>query len=158
MKRFNLVEILKDCPKGTTLYSTVHGNVELECVDNSDYAIKVTATTNGQRTPAWFTSDGRYFRYYLEGDCVLFPSKNCRDWSQFKLVDKDENDAHWQEVKERAAIAAMQGTLAILGSSDRTAFRDIVVTGYKGKERTYHKEIAEFAVACADALVEQLKK
>ena len=27
-ENLNLVEILKDCPKGTKLYSTVHGEVE----------------------------------------------------------------------------------------------------------------------------------
>lgn len=30
--------------------------------------------------------------------------------------------------------------------------------GYKGNERTYPKEIAQFSVACADALIEELKK
>lgn len=70
----------------------------------------------------------------------------------------NNTDAHWLDARERAAIAAMQGTITILGSSDRTAFRDIIVEGYKGSKRTYPNEIAEFAVACADALVEQLKK
>lgn len=67
-------------------------------------------------------------------------------------------DEHWQEVRERAAIAALQGTITILGSSDRYAFRDIVVEGYNGKEKTYPKEIAQFAAACADAIIEELKK
>lgn len=65
---------------------------------------------------------------------------------------------HRQDVRERAAIAAMQGTITLLGSSDRAAFRDIVVEGFSGSKRTFPNEIAEFAVACADALVEQLEK
>lgn len=86
MEKLDLVKILKNCPKGTTLYSTIHGNVELEGIDTSDeYTIKTYVTCNGKRTPAWFTSDGRYFKYYHDGDCVLFPSKECRDWSKFKL-------------------------------------------------------------------------
>ena len=59
-----------------------------------------------------------------------------------KLSNQINEEKHWQEVRERAAIAAMQGTITILGSSDRYAFRDV----------------AEFAVAYADALIEQLKK
>jgi len=51
----------------------------------------------------------------------------------------------------------MQGTMSILGSSDRTAFRDIVVEGFRGDKKTYPNEIAEFAVACADALIDKLK-
>lgn len=81
------------------------------------------------------------------------------DGNSYLIEDFDFIDNnHWQEVRERAAIAAMQGTMTILGSSDRGAFREIVVDGYSGKEKTYPKEIAEFAVACADALIEQLKK
>ena len=64
----------------------------------------------------------------------------------------------WQGVRIQAAIAAMQGTITILGCSDRYAFTEVVVEGYNGKEKTYPKEIAQFAVACADALIEELKK
>lgn len=64
----------------------------------------------------------------------------------------------FNSLRNQAAIAAMQGTITILGSSDRGAFREIVVEGYKGNEKTYPNEIAQFAVACADALIEELKK
>jgi hypothetical protein len=73
-----------------------------------------------------------------------------------QIIEAEEE--HWQNVRERAAIAAMQGTITILGSSDRYAFRDVVVEGYRGNEKTYPKEIAQFAIACADALIEELKK
>lgn len=61
-------------------------------------------------------------------------------------------------LRNQAAIAAMEGTITLLGNSDRMAFRDVVVEGYTGKEKTYPKEIAQFAVACADAIIEQLKE
>ena len=64
----------------------------------------------------------------------------------------------WQGVRIQAAIAAMQGTITILSSSDRYAFRDIVVEGFSGDKKTYPNEIAEFAVACAESLIEELKK
>lgn len=83
-------------------------------------------------------------------------STELKTYDQMGLESQSQD--HWQDVRERAAIAAMQGTITILGSSDRTAFRDIVVEGYKGSKRTYPNEIAEFAVACADALVKRLKK
>ncbi len=79
----------------------------------------------------------------------------------FEPMDTSEDtsmDVHWQDVRERAAIAAMQGTITLLGSSDRYAFREVVVEGYNGGEKTYPKEIAQFAAACADALIEELKK
>ena len=77
---------------------------------------------------------------------------------EIELIQEPTEDEHWQDVRERAAIAAMQGTITILSNSDRYAFREIVIEGYKGNEKTYPNEIAQFAVACADALIEELKK
>lgn len=67
-----------------------------------------------------------------------------------------EEEKHWQEVREKAAIAAMQGTITLL-SGDFQTFKYVVEDGFTGKQRTLPNEIAEFAVACADALVKQLK-
>lgn len=78
--------------------------------------------------------------------------------TDLKTFDQIDEGKHWQDLRERAAIAAMQGTITILSSSDRYAFRDIVVEGFSGDKKTYPNEIAEFAVACADALVEHLKE
>jgi len=61
----------------------------------------------------------------------------------------------WQALRNRVAIAAMQGTITILGSN---AFQDVVVEGYSGNKKSYPNEIAQFAVACADSLIEELKK
>lgn len=76
----DLVEILKNCPKGTKLYSTVRGEVEFDHIDSDkDYPIY---TTN-KDSLALFTGDGKYYIEY-GGECVLFPSKEQRDWSKFK--------------------------------------------------------------------------
>ena len=80
----DLVEILKDCPKGTKLYSTVRGEVEFDHIDSDkDYPIY---TTN-KDSLALFTGDGKYYIEY-DGECVLFPSKDQRDWSKLKAPVK----------------------------------------------------------------------
>ena len=80
-ENLNLVEILKDCPKGTKLYSTIFGEVELDYVTNGgEYPIKVLLKGDTDS----FTKDGRILSEY-EGECVLFPSKEQRDWSKFKV-------------------------------------------------------------------------
>ena len=84
-ENLNLVEILKDCPKGTKLYSTVLGEVEFEGVtDSVNYPIivKLNEGQFGDRIIETFTSDGRLF-VTCEGECVLFPSRDQRDWSKF---------------------------------------------------------------------------
>ena len=86
-ENLNLVEILKDCPMGTKLYSTQYGDVEFEKVrENTKYPI--TIRLNDSQID-WFASDGRWNKSY-EGECVLFPSKDQRDWSKFKVVKSEE--------------------------------------------------------------------
>ena len=61
------------------------------------------------------------------------------DRIEFEQEQEPTSD-HWQEVRERAAIAAMQGVMNYFGSID------------------YDREtIAKMAVEQADALVEKLK-
>ena len=77
----NLVEILKDCPEGTKLYSTVWGEVELCAVEcNNTYPICVKDNIGNT---GWLTSNGKFIEK-VDGECVLFPSKDQRDWSKFK--------------------------------------------------------------------------
>lgn len=79
-ENLNLVEILKDCPKGTKLYSTIHGEVEFDGIGNSGaYRVEFKTEQGGY---ACVTSDGRHLNY-LSGECILFPSKDQRDWSKF---------------------------------------------------------------------------
>ena len=77
----NLLEILKDAPKGTKLYCTIWGDVEL--VDVQILWIKCI-TPNGME---WnFEINGKLSAASsCNGECVLFPSKEQRDWSKFKL-------------------------------------------------------------------------
>lgn len=83
MKELNLVEILKDCPKGTKLYSTIYGEVEFENIDHQEK----------ENYPIYFykcgvlqsvTNDGLHLIEH-DGECTLFPSKDNRDWSTFKV-------------------------------------------------------------------------
>ena len=80
-ENLNLVEILKDCPEGTKLYSPVFGEVEFESINDIIGPIIVTTDTGSAEC---FTADGKMFARY-NGECVLFPSKNQRDWSKFKI-------------------------------------------------------------------------
>ena len=83
-ENLNLVEILKDCSKGTKLYSTTYGDVKLIRVNqNNDvyYPIKIKLSDDSINS---VTTDGRLCEYY-NGECILFPSKEQRDWSKFKV-------------------------------------------------------------------------
>ena len=60
---------------------------------------------------------------------------------EIELIQEPTENEHWQDVRERAAIAAMQGVMNFFGSID------------------YNKEtIAKLAVEQADALIAELRK
>ena len=79
-ENLNLVEILKDCPKGTKLYSTIFGEVTLDKIKEESKHPIIFITTGGNKSDV--TADGRYYDQW-EGECTLFPSKEQRDWSKF---------------------------------------------------------------------------
>lgn len=78
----NISEILKYCPKGTKLYSTAFGEVELISIYSLAGTILVQNINNTHFT---FYNNGSYI---LNGECILFPSKNQRDWNKFRLPVK----------------------------------------------------------------------
>ena len=108
-ENLNLVEILKDCPKGTKLYSTILGEVKLYKVkDNNTYPIGIEDKEGAQ---SWLTSNGKFMERF-DGECILFPSREQRDWSKFnpkkpkfdpktlcpfdKVLVRDTNEGRWE--------------------------------------------------------------
>ena len=79
-ENIDLTKILEGCPKGTKFYSTTYGTVEFIGFDfSSVYPIVMKLESSGV---GYFTKDGRIFHSYY-GECILFPSKEQRDWSKF---------------------------------------------------------------------------
>ena len=81
-ENLNLVEILKDCPKGTKLYSTVYGDVEFYKIDlDSDSTLKIYVKI-WAGVIVRFDDSGK-LELSCRGECTLFPSRDQRDWSKF---------------------------------------------------------------------------
>ena len=79
-ENLNLEEILKDCQKGTKLYSTVYGDVEFNRINKGEkYPIRYI-NSDGDELLA--TTQGLLIASF-DGECTLFPSKEQRDWSEF---------------------------------------------------------------------------
>lgn len=85
-KKLNLCEILKDCPKGTRLYSTVYGEVYFDGISPSEDDVYPILISRDNK-PYSITPDGRCINY-TGAECCLFPSKKNRDWSTFKAPIK----------------------------------------------------------------------
>ena len=79
-ENIDLTKILKDCPKGTKLYSTIFGEVTFCHIDENDmYPIKVMT---GKKCNGKVSANGKHYVEF-NGECTLFPSKEQRDWNKF---------------------------------------------------------------------------
>ena len=133
--KINLVEILKDKPQGTKLYSSACGKCKLESVDDKSFKISFYNSKFG------FMNGGEGYldkngKLYDDGECVVFPSKEMRDWSKFAWKKGD-----------------------VLVSEDRTAhlifekFTDETYTTFIGK---YHYANNDYYVSECDSAITDL--
>ena len=87
-ENIDLTKILKDCPKGFELYSPLFGNVKLNSISGCYIEI-----IDNMGSGAYFNKLGQYVSTYeVLNDCLLFPSKEQRDWNKFR--------APWYKKKE----------------------------------------------------------
>ena len=77
-ENIDLTKILKDCPKGWKLYSSVYGDVSFQGIGDLVYPIQVS----NKRAGVVLLSEKCRFLIGV-GECILFPSKDQRDWSKF---------------------------------------------------------------------------
>ena len=77
--QINIAELLEDCPKGMELYSPLCG----KCVfDRLNFGTIICKKQNTQEIT--FTSKGYYMLPVFDDcECMIFPSKDQRDWSKF---------------------------------------------------------------------------
>ena len=81
-ENLDLTKILEGCPLGTKLYSPGFGEVWYKEIDEKgDVIVWADKKSVGSEVGCIvFYSDGRY---YYKGECVLFPSRDERDWKNF---------------------------------------------------------------------------
>ena len=83
-ENIDLTKILKDCPEGTKFYTPIWGEVTFIKINkDKDCLYPIYIYTNMSKRIT-LTKEGYFFynnRTNLE--CILFPSKDQRDWSKF---------------------------------------------------------------------------
>ena len=87
-QKLNIAKILKNKPKGTKLYSMIHGKCSFEAVTDEIFKInfctsKFGLTQSGECTLIKFGN------MYDGGECIIFPSKEMRDWEKFSWKKGD---------------------------------------------------------------------
>ena len=116
-ENIDLTKILKDCPKGWKFWSPLFGEVKFDHIVFNRIEIECV----GLHRIAEFNLTGKYLIEVSENngtcfssECLLFPSKEQRDWSKFtapwykngkfdpktlqpydKVIVRDSNDDTW---------------------------------------------------------------
>ena len=83
----NIAEKLKGCPQGTKLYSPLFGEVELIRIDMENPRFPIIVKILDDESPfskVTFTAEGKWYSF-KQSECLLFPSKDNRDWNKFNL-------------------------------------------------------------------------
>ena len=88
-ENIDLTKILENCPVGWEFWSDNYGKVRFKCINKSyDRPIFVKRTDGGN---AYYTKEGWCSKDF-SASCLLWPSKDCRDWSKFTAtLYKKEN-------------------------------------------------------------------
>ena len=76
----NILNIIKKAPKDHVYWCTLFGECKVE-IDDTDNAYPITIRLKNDSY--FITADGRYHKKY-DGECVLFPSRDNRDWEAFE--------------------------------------------------------------------------
>ena len=83
-ENINLCQILKDCPKGTKLWSPIWGDITFETINAFDGLVYVLK----HKGVHIILDNGKFD---ADGECIIFPSKDQRDWNKFKAPIKRFN-------------------------------------------------------------------
>jgi hypothetical protein len=84
-EKINIAELLKDCPRGMELYSPLCGKCVFDRLNSGTIICKKQNTQE-----ITFTCEGYYMLPVFDNcECMIFPSKDQRDWSKFQRPFKN---------------------------------------------------------------------
>lgn len=93
-ENINLCELLKG-HEGETFYSPLFGKGKFKEIDDSIYPIIIIDDDDSD----WvFTKNGK-FSYSKNAECLLFPSKDQRDWNKWAEEQKPRIPKTWSQLK-----------------------------------------------------------
>lgn len=106
-KTINIADILKKQPRGTKLYSPICGDLFFDHLDADEELIFCRTHSYDNVGYVRFTEDGRLYDgrgggSSIDGECLLFPSMDLRQWDVIQFEDGDvvvveEHDVRFDE-------------------------------------------------------------
>ena len=102
-ENIDLTKILKDCPEGTEFWSDNYGEVQFLRIDTDFECPIFVKRTDGYN--AYYTKEG-WCSIDCPASCLLWPSKDCRDWSKFTApwYKKDKFDPNTLKAFDKVLV------------------------------------------------------
>ena len=146
-QKLNIAKILKNKPRGTKLYSMIHGKCSFEAVTDEIFKInfctsKFGLTQSGECTLIKFGN------MYDGGECIIFPSKEMRDWRKFA----------WKKVDLLINSCGFQCIFKEWASDDYTKFNGCYSNSRDGYEDVSNAETANFVKLDNNTTYEYVKE
>lgn len=88
IENINIANKLRHCKQGTKLYHLMFGEVEFDNLDEDDYINIITKDKENNFSDYTVNQFGQYCSSYPNGECLLFPSKDNRDWNSFQVLEE----------------------------------------------------------------------
>ena len=138
-ENLNLVEILMYAPMGTKLWSPICGECEFQYIDNNAIYLKIVCLAvgkNGENVRVSFTKDGWFSDSfaYAYSECALFPSKENRDWSTFKVPKIHKNFEPYQKVLILRELVSKFGEKAVWMADEYSHYDEDLELHYTTKD------------------------
>ena len=125
--KINIAKILMDKPQGTKLYSSACGKCELKEADDKSFKVSFYSSKFGFMNGGEGTFD-KNGNLYDDGECIIFPSKEMRNWYKFDWKKGDVLVGVGQRVIFEKFIdenyTKFQGKYSLSTYEDRTLVSD----------------------------------
>ena len=149
----NIVEIIKKAPKDHVYWCTLIGECRVVRIDDNDYPIRI----EGENDMLHLTKSGHYFTDTPDAECILFPSRDNRDWAAFER----ELDGKPEEKKpiSHPESESFDGSVEIVSIPDRPMMAAVICAGLlAGGCKDKGAALINKAVNYADMILEYTKE
>ena len=149
----NILEIIKKAPKDQVYWSPLLGECRVICTGDDDYPIVL----ENEFGLLHIAEDGHYYKDIPNSECILFPSKDNRDWAAFER----ELDGKPDEKKPlfHSESESFNGSVEMVSIPDRPMMAAVIMSGLLAGGFMHSAGVlANKAVNYADMILEYTKE
>ena len=149
----NIVKIIKKAPEDHVYWCTLMGECRVVRIDDNNYSIRIES----ENDILYLTKSGHYFTDTPDAECILFPSRDNRDWAAFER----ELDGKPEEKKPlfHSESESFDDSIEMVSIPDRPMMAAVIISGLlAGGCKDKGAALINKAVNYADMILEYTKE